>query len=101
MTDSTIRSHGRNLIGNIKNKFWTDKAAKKDVPNVSLSTPEPVPKFITDRSRSDSHLSLKSNFSNINLNEQNSEGEEFFAANDIAQRKKLIENVIRFKKCFK
>lgn len=85
VTDSTIRSHGRNLIGNIKNKFWTDKAAKKDVPNVSLSTPEPVPKFITDRSRSDSHLSLKSNFSNINLNEQNSEGEEFFAANDIAQ----------------
>ena len=81
--DVSMGSRGRNLIGNIKQKFWTDKTTRKTDQQVAtapvfLTTPEPThsPKMLSDRSRSNSHLSLKSN-SNLNL-DQLSENEEFF-----------------------
>ena len=38
MSPGTVTSRGRNLIGNIKQKFWTDKSRKNELP--ICSTPE-------------------------------------------------------------
>ena len=77
---ATMGSRGRNLIGNIKQKFWTDKTRKLEThPPPIISTPEPErkpenveKKMFNEKSRSNSHLSLKSHSSN------NDENEEFF-----------------------
>ena len=67
-------SRGRKLIGNIKQKFWT-KGREAEHINVT-----PEPKLLTERSRSDSHISLKSEKSDVNIPniEINSDTEEFF-----------------------
>ena len=73
----TVTSRGRNLIGNIRQKFWTDKLRKSDSP--ILSTPEPVQRILTAGSRSTSASSLKIESQNNTQDTfECSESEEYF-----------------------
>ena len=78
MSPGTVTSRGRNLIGNIKQKFWTDKTRKNELP--ICSTPEPVQRILTTGSRSTSATSLKIDNQNNTQSDtfECSESEEYF-----------------------
>ena len=78
MSPGTVTSRGRNLIGNIKQKFWTDKSRKNELP--ICSTPEPVQRILTTGSRSTSATSLKIDNQNNTQSDtfECSESEEYF-----------------------